>query len=67
MITAVMALPNLKVYQVHESDGPIEDHEIPTLFQKIGQQALSFDTSPRKVPSSAFTAFGSPSKKIPHS
>jgi len=40
--------------------------EIPTLPRKLEQKALSFDMSPRKAPSSAFSAFGSPSKKARH-
>ena len=49
---------NLKVYQVqghrvqilHESNGPIEELQIPTLPRKMEQSNLAFDTSPRKAP-----------------
>ena len=72
MLINVTTIP--KVYQVqahriqilHESEEPIEELQIPTLPRKLEQNTLSFDTSPRKAPSSAFNAFGSPSKKARH-
>ena len=72
MLINVTTIP--KVYQVqahriqilHESEEPIEELQIPTLPRKLEQNTLSFDMSPRKAPSSAFNAFGSPSKKARH-
>ena len=52
-----------RVQILHESDGPLERLEIPSLPQKIDQKPFTFDTSPRKAASTAFNAFGSPSKK----
>ena len=63
-----------KVYQVqghrvqilNESSEPIEELDIPILPRKLEETRLSFDTSPRKAPSSAFSTFGSASKKPRH-
>jgi hypothetical protein len=62
----------MQVYQVrahpsrieilHESNNPIEELKTPTLPHKFESRSLTFNTSPRKIPSS-FSAFGSPSKK----
>lgn len=57
-----------KVYQIqahriqilHESDEPTEELKIFNLPRKAQQKLLSFDTSPRKGPTSSFSAFGSP-------
>ena len=73
----VLVLSNitiLKVYQVqshriqilNESKEPSEELKIPTLPRKIVQKQLSYETSPRKTPSSAFNTFGSPFKKPPN-
>src|SRR5271168_170841 len=48
------------------SDEDMEELTIPTLPQKPAPSSLSFDTSPRKAPSSAFNAFGSPCKRARH-
>jgi len=55
-----------RIQILHESDEDMEELTIPTLPQKLAPSTLSFDASPRKAPSSAFSAFGSPPKKARH-
>ncbi len=54
-----------RIQILHESDEAIKELTVPTLPCKL-QNALAFNASPRKAPSSAFSAFGSPSKKARH-